>query len=117
GGFDCSGFVWRVYKLQAYPGGTTLAQTLRGRTAAAMAGEVGAQRRIPFARLAPADLVFFANGGPRAKAAAVDHMGINIGNGWMISSSRYGVALAQVDGWYSRRFAWGRRPLLEAGLS
>jgi cell wall-associated NlpC family hydrolase len=77
---------------------------------------VGPRRRIPFARLAPADLVFFAHGGPRAKARAVDHMGINIGNGWMVHSSRYGVALAQLDGWYGRRFAWGRRPLLEAGL-
>jgi cell wall-associated NlpC family hydrolase len=117
GGFDCSGFAWRVFKLQAYPGGAPLAQTLRGRTAAAMAGEVGPRRRIRFARLAPADLVFFADGGPRAKATAVDHMGIYIGNGWMINSSRYGVALAPLDGWYARRFAWGRRPILEAGLS
>jgi cell wall-associated NlpC family hydrolase len=117
GGFDCSGFAWRVYKLQSYPGAAGLGETLRGRTAAAMAGEVGPARRIPRARLAPADLVFFANGGPRAKAAAVDHMGINVGNGWMIHSSRYGVALAPLDGWYSRRLAWGRRPLLEAGLS
>jgi cell wall-associated NlpC family hydrolase len=117
GGFDCSGYAWRVYKLQSYPGGTALSKTLRGRTAAAMAGEVGPRRRISFARLAPADLVFFADGGPRAKAAAVDHMGINIGNGWMVHSSRYGVALAPLDGWYSRRLAWGRRPLLEAGLS
>jgi NlpC/P60 family len=116
GGFDCSGFAWRVFKLQSYPGGATLGQTLRGRTTAAMAGEVGPRRRIVFARLAPADLVFFANGGPRARPAAVDHMGINVGNGWMIHSSRYGVALAPLDGWYARRFAWGRRPLAEAGL-
>jgi cell wall-associated NlpC family hydrolase len=116
GGFDCSGFAWRVYKLQSYPGGEQLRQTLRGRTAAAMAGEVGPRRRIPLARLAPADLVFFANGGPRAKAIAVDHMGINVGNGWMIHSSRDGVALARLGGWYARRFAWGRQPLVEAGL-
>jgi cell wall-associated NlpC family hydrolase len=116
GGFDCSGFAWRVFKLQAYPGGAPLGQTLRGRTAAAMAGEVGPRRRIPLARLAPADLVFFADGGPRAKPSAVDHMGINVGNGWMINSSRYGVALAPLDGWYGRRFAWGRRPIVEAGL-
>jgi cell wall-associated NlpC family hydrolase len=117
GGYDCSGFAWRIYKLQTYPGGSALNATLRGRTAAAMAGEVGPRRRIPLARLAPGDLVFFANGGPRAKPAAVDHMGINVGNGWMIHSSRYGVALAPLDGWYGRRLAWGRRPLLEAGLS
>ena len=63
-----------------------------------MAGEVGPRRRIRFANLAPADVLFFANGGPRAKPAAVDHMGINIGNGWMIHSSRYGVALVPLDG-------------------
>ena len=117
GGFDCSGFAWRVFKRQTGPGGAQLALKLGGRTAAAMAGEVGPQRRIRFANLAPADLLFFANGGPRAKPAAVDHMGINIGNGWMIHSSRYGVALAPLDGWYARRLAWGRRPILEAGLS
>lgn len=117
GGFDCSGFAWRVYKLQAYPGAGRLPQTLAGRTAAAMAGEVGAARRIRAARLAPADLVFFADGGRRAKADAVDHMGLYVGNGWMIHSSRSGVALDPVSGWYSRRLAWGRRPLLEAGLS
>ena len=117
GGYDCSGFAWRVYKLQSYPGGSALNATLRGRTAAAMAGEIARRGRIPSARLAPADLVFFADGGPRAKPAAVDHMGINVGNGWMIHSSRYGVALAPLDGWYGRRLAWGRRPLLEAGLS
>src|SRR6185312_13714940 len=32
GGFDCSGFVWRVYKLQAYPGGAALSTTIKGRT-------------------------------------------------------------------------------------
>jgi cell wall-associated NlpC family hydrolase len=116
GGFDCSGFAWRVFKLQSFPGGAALAQTLRGRTAAAMAGEVGPQRRIRTARLAPADLVFFGRGGPRAKAAQVDHMGVYLGNGWMIHSSRYGVAVVPLTGWYSERLAWGRRPLAEAGL-
>jgi cell wall-associated NlpC family hydrolase len=116
GGFDCSGFAWRVYKVQAYAGGGTLGTVLKGRTAAAMAGEVGPRRRIRPARLAPADLVFFGRGGPRAKPAQVDHMGIYAGNGWMIHSSRYGVALVPLTGWYSERLAWGRRPLAEAGL-
>ena len=43
-------------------------------------------------------------------------MGIYIGNGWFIHSSGYGVALARLDGWYKREFAWARRPLAEAGL-
>jgi cell wall-associated NlpC family hydrolase len=116
GGFDCSGFAWRVYKLQSYPGAPQLPTTLGGRTAAAMAGEVPRPRRIKAARLAPADLLFFGAGGPRAKPVQIDHMGLFLGNGWLIHSSRYGVALAQVDGWYDARLAWGRRPLAEAGL-
>ena len=40
--------------------------------------------------------MFFASSGPK-KAGAVDHMGIYIGDGWMIHSSRFGVALAPVE--------------------
>ncbi len=116
GGFDCSGFVWRVYKLQSYPGGGSLAQALRGRTTFAMSGEVGPKRRVRFARLAPADVVFFGARGPRSRPAQVDHMGINLGGGWMIHSSRQGVFLSPLQNWYRERFAWGRRPLVEAGL-
>jgi cell wall-associated NlpC family hydrolase len=116
GGFDCSGFVWRVYKLQAYPGGEVLAGVLRGRTTYQMSGEVPRSLRIPFAKLAPADVIFFGARGPRSKTAEVDHMGIYLGDGWFIHSSRYGVALAQLSGWYRTHFAWARRPLAEAGL-
>src|SRR5438876_8925355 len=116
GGFDCSGFAWRVFKLQPYSGAPKLATVLRGRTAAAMAGEVPRRRRIKATRLAPADLLFFGDGGPRAKAVQIDHVAIYLGDGWLIQSSRSGVALAPVAGWYENRFAWGRRPLSEAGL-
>jgi cell wall-associated NlpC family hydrolase len=44
-------------------------------------------------------------------------MGIYVGNGWFVHSSGYGVALARLDGWYVHEFAWGRRPLAEAGLT
>jgi cell wall-associated NlpC family hydrolase len=117
GGFDCSGFLWQVYKLHAYPGLDELGSVLRGRTAAQMAGEVARGKRLAFAKLAPGDLLFFGTGGARAKAASVDHAGIYLGSGWMVHSSRYGVALAKLDGWYRERFAWGRRPLAEAGLT
>jgi cell wall-associated NlpC family hydrolase len=116
GGFDCSGFLWQVYKLHAYPGLEGLGDVVRGRTAAQMAGEVKGAKRIGFAKLEPGDLLFFGSGGPRAKAASVNHAGIYVGGGWMVHSSRYGTTLAQVDGWYRERFAWGRRPLAEAGL-
>jgi len=42
----------------------------------------------------------------RTQAAFIStDVGIYAGNGWMIHSSRYGVALARVDGWYEERFA------------
>jgi cell wall-associated NlpC family hydrolase len=116
GGFDCSGFVWRVYKLQAYPGGSALQATLKGRTTFAMSGEVPVSKRIAFARLKPGDVLFWGAAGPRSKPAQVDHTGIYLGNGWFIHSSGYGVALAPLTGWYKSRFAWARRPLAEAGL-
>ena len=116
GGFDCSGFVWRVYKLQAYPNEGTLASALKGRTTYAMSGEVPASKRIPLAKLQPADVLFFGSSGPKSMPAQVNHMGIYLGNGWFIQSSGYGVAVAQLSGWYAQRFAWARRPLAEAGL-
>jgi cell wall-associated NlpC family hydrolase len=116
GGFDCSGFVWRVYKLQAYANEGKLADVLQGRTTYAMSGEVPAAKRISLGKLQPADVIFFGAAGPKSKPAQVDHMGIYVGNGWFIHSSRYGVAIAPLAGWYTQRFAWGRRPLAEAGL-
>jgi NlpC/P60 family/S-layer homology domain len=116
GGYDCSGFVWRVYKLQSYPDEGTLASTLRGRTTYVMSGEVPRSDRIDFAHLEPADVLFFGAHGPRSSPAEVDHTAIYLGNGWLIQSSGQGVALAQLSGWYRTRFAWARRPLREAGL-
>ena len=116
GGFDCSGFVWQVYKLHRYADEGALAATLRGRTTYQMSGEVKKPQRIALADLQPADVIFFGAGGPKAKPAQVDHMGIYLGGGWFIHASSYGVALAPLTGWYADRFAWGRRPLAEAGL-
>ena len=117
GGYDCSGFVWRVYKLQAYPNEGTLASTLRGRTTYSMSVEVPRAKRIPFAMLQPADVLFFGTKGTKSSGAQVFHTAIYAGNGWFIQSSDYGVAMAQLSGWYKKKFAWGRRPLSEAGLT
>jgi cell wall-associated NlpC family hydrolase len=117
GGYDCSGFVWRVYKLTAYPAEGTLASVLRGRTTYEMSGEVPRSQRVPFAQLQPADVIFFGSDGPKSTPSQVGHMGIYLGNGWFIHSSDYGVALATLTGWYRDDFAWGRRPLREAGLA
>jgi cell wall-associated NlpC family hydrolase len=116
GGYDCSGFVWRVYKLQRYPDEGTLATTLRGRTTFEMSVEVPGSERIPFEELQPADVLFFGTRGPRSTGAQVIHMGIYLGNGWFIHSSDEGVALSQLVGWYRQKFAWARRPLAEASL-
>jgi cell wall-associated NlpC family hydrolase len=113
GGFDCSGFVWRVYKVETYPGAARLADTLQGRTTYTMSGEA---QRIPLGKLQPGDVIFFGARGPKSKPAQIDHMGVYLGNGWFIHSSRHGVAVAPVSGGYEKRLAWGRRPLAEAGL-
>ena len=50
GGFDCSGFVWRVYKLEPFADAPGLAETLQGRTTYAMSGEVAPAERIALRR-------------------------------------------------------------------
>ena len=116
GGFDCSGFVWRVYKLTSYPNEGDLADVLRGRTTYVMSGEVPRSERIPASRLQPGDVLFFGVG-PRSKPSQVDHTSIYLGGGWMAQSSSEGVTIVPFDGWYEQSFAWARRPLAEAGLA
>jgi cell wall-associated NlpC family hydrolase len=115
GGFDCSGFIWRVYKLEGWTGAPRLGTTIRTRTAAGMAGEVTGARRIGEARLQPGDVLFFG-AGPRSAPSRITHSGISLGGGWFVHSSRYGTTLVPFDGWYDETFAWARRPLAEAGL-
>jgi len=116
GGFDCSGFVWRVYKLQPFADAPALNAVLQGRTTYAMAGEVPAAQRLPVEALQPADVVFFGSKGPRSKPADIGHTGIYVGDGWFVHSSDHGVTLEPMTGWYQTRFSWARRPLAEAGL-
>jgi cell wall-associated NlpC family hydrolase len=114
GGFDCSGFVWWVLKMNfgyAIPNAQ--------RTAAQMAA--AAKPRIPMAKLAPCDIIFFGPKGAKSSAASVFHTGIYLGNGWFIESSNLfdGVTLANLrwPGWYyASEFAWGRQVLLPAQL-
>lgn len=117
GGFDCSGFVWRVYKLEPFAGAPGLGAVLKGRTTYDMSGEVARSARIGRDGLQPGDVVFFGSRGARSKPAEVGHMGIYLGNGWMAHSSDRGTTLVPMTGWYETRFAWGRSPLAEAGLS
>jgi cell wall-associated NlpC family hydrolase len=116
GGFDCSGFVWRVYK-RPYADGGNLADVIQGRTTYEMSGEVPASERIGRSSIKPADVLFFGSEGTKSRPSQVDHTGIYLGRGWMIHSSSQGVTLVPLTGWYADRFAWARRPLREAGLS
>jgi cell wall-associated NlpC family hydrolase len=117
GGFDCSGFVWRVYKLTQYAGAPRLSGVLRGRTTYQMSGEVPHRELLPAAKLQPADVMFFGAHGRQSKPSEVDHTALYLGNGWFIQSSGEGVTLLPFDGWYTHSYAWGRRPLREAGLT
>lgn len=110
GGFDCSGFVWRVYKLS----GLTWGHKIQGRTAAQMAGEIPRRQRLHYGQLRPGDLLFFgsAHFNSTATEANVIHTGIYLGNNWVIHSSGQGVyVLPLKGGWLGDQFAWGRRVL------
>jgi hypothetical protein len=118
GGFDCSGFVWRVFKLEPFAGASALATVLRGRTTYEMSGEVPARQRIrKVENLQPGDVIFQGANGSKSKPGQVDHAGIYLGGGWFVHSSGNGTTLQQFEGWYRDRFAWARRPLREAGLA
>ena len=117
GGFDCSGFVWRIYKLTPYPRERDLADVINGRTTYVMSGEVPHRDLIPIGRLQPADVMFFGPRGPRSTPSIVGHTAVYLGGNWLIQSSDEGVTLVPFAGWYRRSFAWARRPLRETGLA
>ena len=117
GGFDCSGFVWRVYKLERFAEAPSLGSTLLGRTTYDMSAEMPRTQRIATAELAPGDVVFFGDRGPRSRPKEIGHMGIYVGGGWFVHSSSQGTTIAPLAGWYATSFAWGRRVLAEAKLA
>lgn len=117
GGFDCSGFVWRVYKLEPFAGAPLLGELIRGRTTFSMSAEMRKADRVPLLSLQPGDLAFFGARGALSVPQEINHMGIYAGNGWFVHASGNGVTLQPLQGWYLQRFAWGRRPLAEAGLT
>ena len=107
GGFDCSGFVWWVLKMN-------FGYTLNERTAAGMAAS--AKPRITRAHLIPGDILFFGPNGPSSSAASIYHAALYLGAGWFIHStgSADGVSLSSLNwkGWsWQTDFAWGRRVL------
>ena len=110
GGYDCSGLVWRVFKIADHPAGARI----RGRTAAQMAGEIPKRSRVHLDEVRAGDLVFFgrANFNSKATEKGVDHVGIALSADWMIHASAQGVYVSSLDeGWRQDRFAWARRVL------
>jgi cell wall-associated NlpC family hydrolase len=110
GGYDCSGFAWRVYKVSALPWG----REIHGRTAAQQAGEIPKSARIHLSEVQPADLLFFgsAHFDSAATEANVIHEGIALSGQWAIHSSEEGVYVLPLDtGWLAQQFAWARRVL------
>ena len=69
-------------------------------------------------RSIPVWITFFgtAHFNSTATEQNVIHTGIYLGAGWIVHSSGEGVAVTPLTGWYRQTFAWGRRPLAEAGL-
>jgi cell wall-associated NlpC family hydrolase len=110
GGFDCSGFVWRVFKVSGLPWDSQIG----GRTAAQMAQEIPHRDRLRYDQLRPGDLLFFgsAHFSSTATEANVIHAGIYLGDNWVIHSSGQGVYVLPLRGsWLGDQFAWGRRVL------
>jgi cell wall-associated NlpC family hydrolase len=108
GGFDCSGFVWRVFKLSGLPWGNKIG----GRTAAQMAQEIPHGQRLHIDQLKPGDLLFFGTAHFKSTATEqnVIHTGIYLGDNWVIHSSGQGVYVEPLKGsWLGDSFTWGRR--------
>jgi cell wall-associated NlpC family hydrolase len=117
GGFDCSGLVWRVYKLPPFAEFPLLGASIKGRTTFSMAAERPKADRLPLAAAQPGDLLFFGSRGPASAPQDVGHMAIAVAPGWFVHSSGNGVTLQPLRGWYAARFAWARSPIGEAGLT
>ena len=108
GGFDCSGLAW-----WALSAGGKRPHALGGlgrRTADRMAWQ-RPRERTRIDQALPGDLVFFGDRGPREKRGGISHMGIALGNGWMVQSSgsRAGVSVTFLPEYWPEGQAFGRR--------
>jgi cell wall-associated NlpC family hydrolase len=111
GGYDCSGLVWRVFKLSGFSWGASI----RGRTAAQQAGEIPKAARIRLDDVRGGDLVFFgaARFWMKATERRIVHEGIALSPDWMVHASAQGVYVSplRLDPWRAKRFSWARRVL------
>src|SRR3954454_13176635 len=110
GGYDCSGLVWRVFKLGRQPAGARI----HGRTAASMAAEIPRSQRLHMDQTQPGDLLFFGRGRiwGRVTWSNIAHVGIALGNGFMVNASSQGVTVAPLwEDWRVKGFSFARRVL------
>ncbi len=95
--FDCSGFVYGIYKqLNITLPRTSLAQS-----------EVKGSK-IPRNLLQAGDLLFFDT----SKKGHINHSAIYLGEGEFIHASSgkaNAVTISNLDGWYKDKFKWGKR--------
>ncbi len=111
GGFDCSGFVWRVLALDP-TSPSSIAGALGGRTTYEMAGKTPQEKRLTAAQVQPGDVLLFGPGGVNAQSGAIGHTGMAISPQLFIQSSGQGIALARWDtGYYKDRLAFAKRVL------
>ena len=98
--FDCSGFVYYVYKHFGYdlkPGARNQWSIL--------------DERVSKSELLPGDLLFFSRSG---KASGIFHVGIYIGDGQFVhaANSRKGLIVTDIDNdWYASRYLGAKRPI------
>ena len=98
--FDCSGFVYYVYKHFGYdlkPGARNQWSLL--------------SQRVSKDELLPGDLLFFSRNG---RASRIFHVGIYIGNGQFVhaANSSDGLIVTDIDhAWYANRYLGAKRPI------
>ena len=98
--FDCSGFVYYVYKNFGYdlkPGARNQWSLL--------------SERVSKDDLLPGDLLFFSRSG---RASGIFHVGIYIGDGQFVHAAnpRKGLIVTDIDdAWYANRYLGAKRPI------
>jgi cell wall-associated NlpC family hydrolase len=95
--FDCSGFVYAVYREV----GKNIPRT-------SIAQSQIAGKKLTKDELKEGDLVFFDT----SLKGHINHSGIYLGNHKFIHASSgkaYSVTISTLDGWYKDKFRWGKR--------
>ncbi len=113
GGFDCSGFTWRVMFGSGLGEDDLFGGVLAERTSYAMSAIPRKQRIKDPNQLQPGDIMFWGSKGGKSKPSQNYHAGISMGNGWFIhsSGSNGGVTITRLEGYWLEQFSWGRKYL------